>query len=188
MRSQRLEVSIALAALILFSYVLYLCVRSAENPVAASGIALQTLAGFFASVQLWANSPADSLLGWCAEQIEKKRWGIAGLLDGRFWSLALALVWYLLAAKALEISGSWDLPPILDWPVEIAILLAFLIGAVILLLAMMMFTAARLSSGVKLPQGKALATFRARLRRADWPWLIVGVMFLLGGTLQVAVA
>jgi hypothetical protein len=80
--SDRLETSIATAATVLFLIVLYPWISSAEHPVAAAGIALQTSAGFFASIQLGANSSSDRLLRWCARQVEQRRWGRAGLLGG----------------------------------------------------------------------------------------------------------
>jgi hypothetical protein len=180
--------SIATAVALLFLSVLYVWIRSAEHPVAATGIALQTLAGFFASVQLWANSPSDSLLMWCARQIEKRRWGVAGLLDGRFKSLLVAAVWYVLASRALDLSSHWDLPPVAAWPIAIALLFLLLLGGIVLLLALTMFGAVRLHSGGSAPRGRALIALRAQLRASDWPWPLVGLVFLVGGVLQIAAA
>jgi len=180
--------SIATAVALLFLAVLYVWIRSAEHPLAASGIALQTLAGFFASVQLWANNPSDSLLQWCSRQVEQRRWGVAGLLDGRFRSLLLAAAWYVAAGKMLELSGRWQLPPVVEWPVAIGLLLLFVLGGVVLLLALTMFGAVRLHSGGSAPRGRALIALRAQLRASDWPWPLVGLAFLAGGVLQIAAA
>ncbi len=178
--------SIATAAAVLFLTIVYLWIRSAEHPAAATGIAMQTLAGFFASVQLWANSPSDSLLRWCARQIERNRWGVAGLLDGRLRSFLLASVWYLAADQALKLASDSDLPAVVGWPLVIGLLVVFMIGAVVLLLALVMFGAVRLAGNADAPRGRALIALRARLRSSEWPWPIVGVVFLLGGMLQIA--
>jgi hypothetical protein len=178
--------SIATAAALLFLTVIYLWIRSAANPLAATGIAMQTLAGFFASVQLWANSPSDSLLKWCARQVERNRWGVAGLLDGRLRSFLLAALWYLVADRALGLASDSDLPAVVSWPLIIGLLLLFMLGAVVLLLALLMFGAVRLAGNAGAPRGRGLIALRAQLRSSEWPWPIVGVVFLMGGVLQIA--
>jgi hypothetical protein len=178
--------SIAVAVAVVFVSVLFLLVRSAEHPLAATGIALQTLAGFFATVQLWANSPSDSLLEWCSLQVEKRRWWVAGLLDGRLRSLMLAAIWYQLASIALDLSGRWNMPAAVEWPVVICLLLLLLTGGVVLLFALAMFGAVQLAGSGGAPRGKALIALRARLRNSEWPWPLVGVGFLAGGLLQIA--
>jgi hypothetical protein len=180
--------SIAAAVAAVFVSVLFLLVRSAEHPVAAAGIALQTLAGFFATVQLWANSPSDSLLEWCARQVEKKRWRVAGLLDGRLRSLVVAAVWYQLASIALDFSGRWDMPAAVEWPIVICLLLLLLTGGVVLLFSLAMYGAVQLTGSGGAPRGKALIALRAQLRNSEWPWPLVGVGFLAGGLLQIAAA
>jgi hypothetical protein len=180
--------SIATGVALLFLTVLYLWIRSAEHPVAATGIAMQTLAGFFASVQLWANTPSDSLLRWCARQVEQNRWGVAGLLDGRFRSFLLAALWYLVADRTLRLVSNSDLPAVVGWPLVIGSLLFFMLGAVVLLLALVMFGAVRVAGGAGAPRGKALIALRAQLRSSEWAWPIVGLAFLAGGVLQIAVS
>ncbi len=82
-------------------------VPNAEHPVAAAGIALQTLAGLLAAVQLWANSVSDTAVRWIAEQIAGDRWRIAGLFDGRLRSFAIAAGWYLLGLAVVRLPLGW---------------------------------------------------------------------------------
>lgn len=173
---------------LLIAAVLFAPITHADHPVTATGIALQTLAGMLAAVQLWANNASDSLVRWTARQVEANRWRIAGLFDGRLRSLLIAAAWYLLGFGALRLLASWNPPAILGWLVAIPIALVAVAGALVLVLAFVMFGAALLVSDESLPDGRALTALEAHLNGNDWIWPLVGLAVLIGGFLQVAAA
>ena len=188
MRSRQLQSTVLVAIAILVAAVLFSLVRTADHPVAAAGIVLQTLAGLFAAMQLWANNASNTVLRWMAEQIDSNRWHIAGLLDGRFRSLLIATAWFISAYIANLLLGIWSPSEIVGWPVAIILVANFVVGALIFFLALLMYLGAQLLDGEPLPDGEASTALEARLAANDWIWPFVALAFLAGGILQVAAA
>lgn len=106
-RAGRLQSIVVAGVALLVATLLAMQVRSAEHPVAAAGIALQTLAGLLAAIQLWANSASDAVVRWVAEQIADNRWWIAGLFGGRLRSFVIAAGWYLLGIAVVRLPLGW---------------------------------------------------------------------------------
>lgn len=163
-------------------------VPNAEHPVAAAGIALQTLAGLLAAVQLWANSVSDTAVRWIAEQIAGDRWRIAGLFDGRLRSFAIAAGWYLLGLAVVRLPLGWVPVEAVGWLITIAALLILSTGAITFMLATFMFAGSLVTDETQHPGAEALTVLRGRLDANDWIWPLVGLVFVLGGALQVAAA
>lgn len=187
-RSRHLQSTVVVGVTFLIAAVPVSQVFNAENPVAAAGIALQTAAGLLAAIQLWANSASDALVRWSARQIAINRWHFAGLFDGRLRSLVLAAGWFLLGMIAVRIPLTWTPNEAVAWMIVIPAVLLFLTGAVVYILAMFMLVGALLVGKNPPPDGKALTALQDRLDTNDWIWPPVGLAFVLGGMLQIAVA
>jgi hypothetical protein len=183
--SRRLQSIVASGLAFLVAALLVSRVFEADQPVLAAGIALQTLAGLLAAIQLWANSASDTLVRWTAHQIAVNRWHIAGLLDGRIRSLLLASGWFLLGLLAVRIPLAWA-SEVLAWLIVIPALLIFTSGALVYILAMFMMIGNLFASPNLPPDGKAVTALQARLAANDWIWPLVGLAFVIGGILQVA--
>jgi hypothetical protein len=158
-------------------------VLSAEKPAAAAGIALQTLAGLLAAIQLWANSASDKLVGWAARQIAANRWHFARLFDGSPRSLFLAAGWYVLGVIAVRLPVAG-----LGWLIAIPASLILISGALVYVLVMFMVVGSLFVGKEPPPDGKALTALRDRIDANDWVWPLIGAAFLIGGALQIAVA
>jgi hypothetical protein len=176
------------AIAILVAAVFVSLVRTADDPVIAAGIVLQTLAGLFAAVQLWANNASNALLRWAANQIDSNRWHIAGLLSGRLRSLLIATAWFISAYIASFLFRIWSPDEIVGWPVAIFLIANFVVGTLVFLLALLMYLGAQLLDGEPLPDGEASTALEARLAANDWIWPFIALAFLAGGILQVAAA
>jgi hypothetical protein len=160
---------------------------NAHHPAVAAGIALQTLAGLLAAVQLWANNASDAMVGWAARQIAHNRWRLAGLFDGRLRSLALAAAWLLTAVAADVLFLAWSPGEIVGWPIAILLAANFIVATPIFLLVLFVWGGAQIVDGEALADGEALTSLQARLD-ANWVWPIVALAFLVGGLLQLAAA
>jgi len=162
-------------------------VWGADHPLPAAGIALQTMAGLLAAIQLWANNASDAGLRWTAQQIARNRWRIAGLFDGTLRSLLCSAAWCGLGYLTIKTPG---LAPnaFVGWALVIPALLIFLGGIAALLGSLLMYGSAQLVEQQSLPDGRAATTLQARIAERDWVWPLVGLAFLLGGILQLAVA
>jgi hypothetical protein len=187
-RSRQLQTTILVAIAVLVTAILVSLVRTAEHQVTAAGIVLQTLAGLFAAMQLWANNASDAVLRWTAKQIDSNRWRIAGLLNGRPCSLLIATVWFASAYLVLLLFGVWNPDEIIGLLVAIILVANFVVSALILLLALLMYFGAQLLDGEPLPDGEASTALEARLAASNWIWPFVALAFLAGGILQVAAA
>jgi hypothetical protein len=185
-RSRQLQSTVLVAIAFLVAVVLISLAQTADHPIIAAGIVLQTLAGLFAAVQLWANNASNALLRWAANQIDSNRWHIAGLLDGRFRSLLIAALWFFSAYIASLLFGIWSPDEIIGWPVAILLVANFVVGALVFLLALLMYLGAQLLDGESLPDGEASTALEDRLAANDWIWPFVALAFLAGGILQVA--
>ena len=109
MNSRQLQSTLLTGIAILIAAIFISLVRTADHPATAAGIVLQTLAGLFAAVQLWANNVSNTLLRWAANQIDSNRWHIAGLFDGRLRSLLIATAWACLGVYCRPVVS--DLEP-----------------------------------------------------------------------------
>ncbi|HEY6549713.1 MAG TPA: hypothetical protein VIY71_00780 [Solirubrobacterales bacterium] len=187
-RSRRLQSIVVAGVAFLIAAVPASQVFNADHPVAAAGIALQTVAGLLAAIQLWANSASDALVRWSARQIAVNRWHVAGLFDGRPRSLLLASGWFVLGLIAVRIPLAWTPNEVVAWLIVIPAVLLFLSGALVCILAMFMMVGALLVGKDPPPDGKALTALQGRLDANDWIWPLVGLAFVLGGMLQIAVA
>jgi hypothetical protein len=187
-QSRQLQSTVLIAIAFLIAVVFVSLAQTADHPVAAAGIGLQTLAGLFAAVQLWANNASDSLVRWAANQIDSNRWHVAGLLDGRLRSLLIATVWGVGGFVFLRLPGALEPPPAIGWPLAIAIVTFALTGAIAFCLALFMCAGAQMVDGKPLPEGEASTGLRARLAGNDWVWPLVALAFLVGGMLQIAAA
>jgi hypothetical protein len=187
-RSRQLQSTVFTGIAILVAAVLVSLVRTADHPIIAAGIVLQTLAGLFAAVQLWANNASNAMLRWAAKQIDSNRWHIAGLLNGRVRSLLIAAVWFFSAYIASFLFRIWSPDAIVGWPVAIILVANFVVSALIFLLVLLMYLGAQLLEGEPLPDGEASTGLEARLAANDWIWPFVALAFLAGGILQVAAA
>jgi hypothetical protein len=188
-KSRQLESTVLIGVATVITFVFMSLVRTADHPTAAAGIGLQTIAGLFAAVQLWANNASNALLRWAVRQIESNRWRIAGLLDGRLRSLAIAAGWFLSVYVAQRLFRMWDPRAIIGWPMAIVLVVNFVVAALVFVLALFMYTGARLVGGAEpLPDGEALTVLQARLAANDWIWPIVALAFLVGGMLQILAA
>ena len=187
-RAGRLQAIVVAGVALLVATLLAVQVPSAEHPVAAAGIVLQTLAGLLAAIQLWANSASDSAVRWMAEQVAGNRWRIAGLLDGRLRSFVIAAGWYLLGIAVVRLPLGWVPVEAVGWLIAIPALLIFFTGAITFMLATFMFVGSLFIDGTPHPDGEVLTVLRGRLDANDWIWPLVGLVFVLGGALQVAAA
>jgi hypothetical protein len=180
----QLQSAVVVGAALLIVAPFLIPIPDAENPLAAIGMALQTLAGVFGSARLWANGTADLIVNWVARQIGRPRRSIVGLLDGRPLSLFLATGCYVMAS--LLGSLLWNVAPDGVGGLIVAVpgLLALAATATALILSMFMFTAALLSPSTPLPDGAAVTGAYARLAASSWVWPSLGVMLLVGGLLQ----
>jgi hypothetical protein len=186
MRSRQLQSTVFTGIAILVAAVPITLAWDADHRVVAAGIVLQTEAGLFAAVQLWANNASDAMLRWVADQIDSNRWHIAGLLDGRLRSLLIAAVWFFSAYVVSLMFGMWSPDEIVGWPVAIILVANFVAGALMFLLALLMYFGAGLLGGEPLPDGGASTGVKARLDANEWVWPFVALAFLTGGILQVA--
>jgi hypothetical protein len=159
----------------------------ADHPVPAAGIALQTLAGLLAAIQLWANNASDAMVRWGAQQIARNRWHVARLFDGTLRSLLLSAIWCALGFFLIRTPG-WASSNAVAWLLGIPALLVLMAGIVALLGSLLMYGSARLVDRQSLPDGRAMTTLQARIGENDWIWPLVGLAFLLGGILQMAAA
>lgn len=83
MNARRREIGVATGLASLAVIMIVSRVPFADDPVAATGIGLQTLAGLLAAVPLWANAVSDAVLRWLERQIATpRRFLIMGLLNG----------------------------------------------------------------------------------------------------------
>lgn len=187
MRSGQLQAGIAVGAAILLVAALVSIASNAEHPVSAAGIALQTLAGLLAAIQLWANNASDAMVRWAARQIESNRWGVAGLFDGRPRSFVLSTVWFALGYGALK-AFRWAPDGVAGWLLLLPTLLIFLTGVLVQVGAMLMYVSTQVFEHQSLPDGEAMTTLQARITENSWIWPLVGFAFLLGGILQIAAA
>jgi len=188
MQSRQLQSTVLLVIAILIAGVFVSFVRTADHPLLAAGIVLQTLAGLLAAVQLWAKNASNALLRWTADQIASNRWHIAGLFDGRLRSLAIATAWGVGGFFSLRLPGALGPPAAVAWPLAIAVVAFFVAGAVVFFFALLMYLGAHLLDGEPLPDGEALTALEARLAANDWVWPFIALAFLAGGILQVAAA
>lgn len=173
---------------LLIATLLAVKVSSAEHPIAAVGIGLQTLAGLLAASQLWANSASDAAVRWIAEQIAGNRWRIAGLFDGRLRSFAIAAGWYLLGLAVVRLPLGWVPVEAAGRLIAVPALLIFFTGAISFALATFMFAGSLVIDGAEHSDGEALTVLRGHLDANDWIWPLVGLVFMLGGVLQVVAA
>ena len=187
-RSRHLQATVVVGVAFLIAAVPVSQVFNADHPVAAAGIALQTVAGLLAAIQLWANSASDALVRWSAHQIAVNRWHVGGLFDGRLRSLVLATGWFLFGMIAVRIPLGWTPNEAVAWMIVIPAVLLFFTGAVVYIVAMFMMAGTLLVGKDPLPDGKALTALQGRLDANDWIWPPVGLAFVLGGMLQIAVA
>lgn len=185
---RQLQSTVLVGIAILIAAVFISLVRTADHPLLAAGIVLQTLAGLFAAMQLWANNASNALLRWAAEQINSNRWHIAGLFDGRLRSLLIATTWLALAYFANRLLQIWNPDAIVGWPVAIFLAANFVLGGLAFFLALLMCAGAHLLDGEPLPDGEASTALEARLAANDWIWPFIALAFLTGGILQVAAA
>lgn len=163
-------------------------VVNADHPAAAAGIALQTVVGLMAAIQLWANSASDALVRWTARQIAINRWHVFGLFDGRIRSLLIATGWLLLGLIAVRIPLGWTPNDLVAWLLVIPILLLFTSSMLIYVVAVFMMIGAMLTGRESPPDGEAVTALHHRLTANDWVWPLLGVAFFVGGILQIAAA
>jgi hypothetical protein len=188
-KSRQLESTLLVAVAALIAVVLVTPIQTAHHPAAAAGIVLQTLAGLFAAVQLWANSASDAVVRWTTDQIKANRWHVAGFLDGRARSLFIATVWGIGGFFSLRLPRVLDPPEAVGWLLVIALIAFAAAGAIVLFLAFFMFASAMLVADEEpLPGGETLTGLRARLDANDWVWPFVALAFLFGGLLQILAA
>jgi hypothetical protein len=187
-KSRRLQSTVLIGIALLIAAVFFSLAQTADHPVAAAGIGLQTLAGLFAAVQLWANNASNTLLRWATNQIISNRWHVAGLFDGRLRSLLIATVWGVGGFFSLGLPGTLDPPPAIGWPLAIAVVAFAVTGVVAFCLTLFMCAGAYFLDGEPLPDGEALTALEARLTANDWVWPTVALAFLAGGMLQIAAA
>jgi len=177
---------VAGAALLVLTILAWIS-SGAHDAGSAAGVALQTGAGLFAAIQLWANNASDSVVRWAARQIERNRWGIAKLFDGSTRSFVLAAIWCALGYGALK-ALRWAPGGVLEWVLGIPSLLLFTTGALVFFGALLMFASAQALEHQSLPDGRATTTLQDLIAKNDWIWPLVGLAFLLGGILQIAAA
>jgi hypothetical protein len=159
-------------------------ISDAENPAVALGIALQTITGLLASVQLWASRAADVAVNWVARQIGRKRRSILGLLDGRPLSMFLAAGFYVIARLLATELWSVSSPGLGRLSITLLSLLVFAVAACAFVLAMFMFVGSVLLPRTPLPDGAAVTGACSRLMAQRWIWPAFGCAFVLGGLLQ----
>lgn len=188
MKSRQLQSTVLLLVAILIAAVFASLARTADHPLLAAGIVLQTLAGLLAAVQLWANNASNTLLRWAADQIASNRWHLAGLLDGRLRSLSIATVWGVGGFFSLRLPGALEPPAAIGWPLAIAVVVFFVAGAIVFFFALLMYLGAHLLDGEPFPDGEASTALEARLAANDWIWPFIALAFLAGGILQIAAA
>lgn len=186
MKTRRLQSTVLIGIALLIAVAFVSLAQTADHPAAATGIGLQTLAGLFAAVQLWANSASDVLVNWVARQIDSNRWHLARLLDGRLRSLAIATGWAVGGFFCLGLPGALDPPPAIFWLLAVAVVALALTGAIAFCLALFMCAGAYFLDGVPLPDGEASTALQARLANNNWVWPLVAFAFLVGGILQIA--
>jgi hypothetical protein len=187
-KSRQLQSAVLIGIALLIAVVFVSLAQTADHPVTAAGIGLQTLAGLFAAVQLWANNASNAVLRWTAHQIVSNRWHLSGLLDGRIRSLLIATVWALGGFFSLRLPAALDPPAAITWPLAIAVVALALTGAIAFFLALFMCIGAYFLDGEPLPEDEASTGLQARLAGTDWIWPFVALAFLLGGILQIAAA
>jgi hypothetical protein len=187
-KSHQLQSTVLIGIAFLIAVVFVSLAQTADHPAIAAGIGLQTLAGLFAAVQLWANNASNTLLRWAANQIASNRWHVAGLLDGRLRSLLIAAVWGVGGFLSLRLPGALDPPAAIGWPIAIAVVALAITGAVAFCLALFMCIGAYFLDGEPLPDGEAMTALQNRLAANDWIWPLVALSFLTGGILQIAAA
>jgi hypothetical protein len=186
--SRQRESTVLIGIAFLITVVFVSLAQTADHPVAAAGIGLQTLAGLFAAVQLWANNASNTLLRWAASQIVSNRWHVAGLFNGRLRSLSIAVGWFFTAYIANRLFLIWRPGEIVGWPIAIVLAANFVVAALVFVPALFMYMAAGVLDGEPLPEGEASTGLQARLAGNDWVWPLVALTFLLGGMLQIASA
>jgi hypothetical protein len=180
-----LQANLAGGVVVLIVAVLGSRVPGAHHPASAAGIAVQTMAGLLAAIQLWANDASDSMVRWAARQIERNRWRIAGLFDGSLRSFLLSTAWCGLGYSLLT-AFSWIPTALVGWLLIVPVLLISLTGALVFMGSLLMYGSAQLLERQSLPDGQAMTTLQGRIGENDWIWPLVGLAFLLGGILQIA--
>jgi hypothetical protein len=187
LKSEQLQASIGIGTAILVVAMLASFASGADHPVSAAGIALQTFAGLLAAIQLWANNASDSMVRWAARQIERNRWRVARLFDGSLRSLLLSTAWCGLGYAAVK-AFKWAPNGVVAWPLVIPTLVIFVAGVLVFVGALVVYVSAQVLEQQSLPDGEAMTTLQSRIAENDWVWPLVGLAFLLGGILQIAVA
>jgi hypothetical protein len=188
LKSEQLQASIAVGTVILVAAMLASMVSGAEHPVSATGIALQTLAGLAAAIQLWANNASDAMVRWGARQIECNRWRIARLFDGSLRSLLLSMAWCGLGYIIVRAPLGWVPAEAIAWLLVVLVLLILATGIVVFMGSLLVYVSAQALDQQSLPDGQAMTTLQSQIAENDWIWPLVGLAFLLGGILQLAVA
>jgi ABC-type uncharacterized transport system permease subunit len=188
LKSEQLQASIAVGMVILVAAMLASIASGADHPVSAAGIALQTLAGLAAAIQLWANNASDAMVRWAARQVERNRWRVARLFDGSLKSLLLSTAWCALGYIVIRAPFGWVPAEAIAWPLVVLALLTFATGIVVFMGSLLVYVSAQVLEQQSLPDGRAMTTLQSRIAENDWIWPLVGLAFLLGGILQIAVA
>lgn len=170
---------------LLISAPFFIWIQNSEDPVGASGLALQTLCGLVASVRLWANGSADAAVSWIARQIGKGRLRGLGLLDGRALSMVLAGGCYVLASHTADLLWTVTPPGPVGFLVVLPGLLLLVVGFALFVLAMFMFVGATLAPAKPLPDGEAVTGVYSRLSDQGWVWPLLGLAIVVGGLLQM---
>ena len=183
--SRRLQSGIVVGFVLLIA-VPFFWIPDSSDPAASLGLALQTLGGLVASVQLWANSTFDGLVSWIARQIGRGRSRILGLLDGRALSMFIATFSFVAVRYLAEVV--WAITPsgLLGFVIAIPFLLVFACAALLLLLSMLMFMAVMISPLEPLPEGEAMTGLQARLTESRWFGPLLISVLVIGGLLQLS--
>jgi hypothetical protein len=164
---------------------LLMMVFSAGRPAVAVGIVFQAVAGLLAATRLWANSATDSAIKWTADQIEKNRFGVTGLLDGSPRSLVIAVGWCNVGAFCAGAAPS-PADGILDWMFVAFAVTAIWSGVIVFLFATLAFSARTILIGVGTPpDGVVLRALGGWLTARDWVWSTVGLLIFVGCLLQL---
>lgn len=164
----------------------FLWVSDSSDLTASLGLALQTLGGLVASMQLWANSTFDGLVGWIARQIGRGRSRVLGLLDGRALSMFIATFSFVVVRYFAEVVWTITPPGLLGFVIAIPVLVVFACAALLLLLSMLMFMAVMISPLEPLPEGEAMTGLQARLTESRWFGPLVISVLVVGGLLQLS--
>lgn len=183
--SRRLQVILAVELITGIAYLLFMMVSSAGRPAVAVGVVFQAVAGLLATTRLWANSATDSAIKWTAGQIEKNRFGFIGFFDGSPRSFAITLSWCCVGAFC---AGAAPTPAvgILDCMLVVFAAVTLWSGVLVLLFAMLAFSARTILIGVGTPpDGVVLRTLGNWLTDRDWVWSMVGLLIFVGCLLQL---